>query len=55
MDVRDDASGNIIRVDVRNTNTRRSVNIWDLHRGDRINVRGAWEREGVFEARRVEF
>lgn len=55
FDIRDDASGDVIRVDVRNANVRRSVNLWDIRRGDHINVRGAWERAGVFQARRVDY
>ena len=54
LDVREDATGNIVRIDVRNMNVRRSVDVWDLRRGDHIAVRGAWERDNVFKARRID-
>ena len=51
----DDAGGGLVRIDFRNMNIRGRNNIWDLRSGDRVNVRGSWERPGLFEARRIEF
>jgi hypothetical protein len=45
----------MIRVDVRNMDTRGSVNVWRLRPGDRINVTGGWENRGHFQADRVFF
>lgn len=40
--VRDDATGRSVKVDVRDMDTRRSVNVWRLRAGDRITVNGTW-------------
>ena len=40
--VRDTASGQPVRVDVRDMDTRRSINVWKLRTGDRITVNGTW-------------
>jgi hypothetical protein len=51
----DDAGGGLVRVDLRNMSIRGRNNVWDLRRGDRVNVRGTWERGGLFEALRIEY
>ena len=53
--VRDDATGNIIKIDVRKMDTRRSVNVWQLRTGDRIATSGTWENRDTFQADRVNF
>ena len=40
--VRDDATGRSVKIDVRDMDTRRSVNVWNLRAGDRITVDGSW-------------
>jgi hypothetical protein len=53
--VRDD-SGRSIKVDVRQMDTRRSVNVWNLRAGDRISVDGSWAANGDrFQAEMVRF
>jgi hypothetical protein len=48
-------TGRVVAVDVRriDRNSRR-FDVDDLRRGDRISVRGDWQRNGRFEAERVE-
>lgn len=52
--VRDDR-GRLIEVDGRaiGEERRRHIDIGDVHRGDRISLRGRWER-GLFHAFRIE-
>ncbi|HEX9162583.1 MAG TPA: hypothetical protein VF980_12825 [Thermoanaerobaculia bacterium] len=53
--IRDDATGQSVKVDVRRMDTRRSVNVWQLHNGDRVKVNGAWGDRDRFEATTVNF
>ncbi len=53
--VRDQATGRMYKVDVRNMNTRQSVNVWRLRSGDRIVVNGGWENRDTFMADTVNF
>ena len=53
--VRDDATGRLVKVDVRRMDTRRSVNVWQLRPGDRIATSGTWENGETFQADRVNF
>jgi hypothetical protein len=54
--VRNDATGQPIKVDVRQLDTRRSVNVWNLRTGDRITVNGTWTRDrDRFQAEMVRF
>jgi hypothetical protein len=48
-------TGRVVAVDVRRVdrNSRR-FDVDDLRRGDRITVRGDWQKNGRFEAERVE-
>lgn len=55
LDMRADGTGRMVRVDLRNMDTRGSVNVWRLRTGERINVTGGWEQRGRFQADRVFF
>lgn len=50
-----DTNGRLMKVDVRNMDTRRSVNVWNLRPGDRISVNGGWENSDTFRADTVNF
>ena len=49
----DDATGLPMKVDVRNMDEKRSVNIWRARPGDHINVLGSWENRNTFRADRI--
>ena len=53
LEVRDDATGLPMKVDVRNMDEKRSVNVWRTQPGDHINVLGSWENRNTFRADRV--
>jgi hypothetical protein len=53
--IRDDASGLPMKIDVRNMDTKRSVNVWRARRGDHISVNGSWENRETFKASRVQY
>jgi hypothetical protein len=53
--VRDPNTGERFKVDVRQMDTRRSVNVWRLRPGDRISVNGGWENSDTFQASTVNF
>ena len=53
--IRDNNTGQRIKIDVRNMDTRRSVNVWHLRPGDRIAVNGGWENADTFQANTVNF
>jgi hypothetical protein len=55
FEMRADGTGRMIRVDVRNMDTRGSVNVWRLRSGDHVNVTGGWEDRGRWQADRVFF
>lgn len=42
--VRDESTGQNVRVDVRKMDTRRSVNVWQLRTGDVVTVNGKWAK-----------
>ena len=44
--VRDQATGQPVRIDVRNMDTRRSINVWQLRDGDLVTSHGAWTNRG---------
>lgn len=52
--VRDTATGQPVKIDVRDMDTRRSVNVWNLRTGDRVTVNGAWNHDR-FKAEMVGF
>ena len=54
--VRDTATGQPVKIDVRDMDTRRSINVWKLRTGDRITVNGSWAAEhDRFKAEMVGF
>lgn len=54
--VRDDVTGRSVKIDVRQMDTRRSVNVWNLRAGDRITIDGTWNPEhDRFQAEMVRF
>ena len=53
LDIRDDASGMPMKVDVRGMDEKRSVNVWRTQPGDHINVLGSWSNRETFRADRV--
>lgn len=53
--IRDQATGQAVRVDVRNMDTRRSVNVWQLRNGDLVTTHGAFTKNGRFRADFVNF
>ncbi len=53
--IRDDASGVPVKVDVRNMDTKRSVNVWKTRAGDHISVNGSWENRDTFDGLRVQY
>lgn len=55
LNVRNEATGQRLKVDVRHMDTRRSVNVWHLRPGDRIVVNGGWENRTTFDAQTVNF
>lgn len=55
INVRDQATGQLVKVDVRNMDTRRSVNVWQLRNGDQVTVNGAWGKRGTFRGDFVNF
>ena len=55
LELRDDASGAIVKIDVRHMDLRHPVNVWGIRAGDRITVNGGWENRDTFDARRIEY
>jgi hypothetical protein len=53
--IRDDASGVPVKIDVRNMDTKRSVNVWKTRAGDHISVNGSWENRDTFDGARVQY
>jgi hypothetical protein len=53
LEVRDDASGLPMKIDVRKMDEKHSVNVWRAQTGDHINVLGSWENRETFRADRV--
>ena len=53
LEIRDDASGLPMKVDVRSMDEKRSVNVWRTQPGDHINVLGSWSNRETFRADRV--
>jgi len=52
--VRDNTTGQPVKIDVRDMDTRRSVNVWNLRTGDRVTVNGSWDHDR-FKAEMVGF
>lgn len=55
LDMRDDATGLPVKVDVRKMDEKRSVNVWRAKPGDHINVQGSWENRETFQASLVHY
>jgi hypothetical protein len=54
--LRDDATGQTVKIDVRQMDARRSVNVWNLRAGDHITVDGSWTPgRDLFQAEMVRF
>lgn len=53
--LRNDITGRPVKIDVRDMDTRRSVNVWKLRTGDRITVNGTWADNDRFKAEMVGF
>jgi translation initiation factor IF-1 len=53
--VRDANTGQRFKVDVRQMDTGRSVNVWRLRPGDRVAVNGGWENSDTFQANTVNY
>ena len=53
--VRDSATGQPVKIDVRDMDTRRSVNVWNLRTGDRVTINGSWTDRDRFKAEMVGF
>ena len=53
--IRDQVSGNPVKIDVRKMDTRRSVNVWQLRNGDLVTSHGTWAKNGNFRADFVNF
>jgi hypothetical protein len=53
--IRDDASGLPVKIDVRNMDTRRSVNVWHTRAGDHISVNGSWSNHDTFNSTIVQY
>lgn len=53
--LRNDATGLPVKIDVRDMDTRRSVNVWRLRTGDRITINGTWADRDRFKAEMVAF
>jgi hypothetical protein len=53
--LRDDATGVPVKIDVRNMDTKHSVNVWRTRPGDHISVNGSWENRDTFSAGRVQY
>ena len=53
--VRDDATGNMFKIDTRAMDTKRSVNVWRTTVGDHVNVNGSWENHNTFRADRIQY
>jgi hypothetical protein len=54
MTMRDDASGRLIDVDLRETRRTSRLDANDLRRGDYVTLSGDWLRGGVFSAYQIE-
>lgn len=53
--IRDDASGLPVKVDVRNMDTKRSVNVWRTRPGDHISVNGSWSNHDTFNSSIIQY
>jgi hypothetical protein len=55
LDLRDDRSGQYIRIDMRSSDSRYNrLDFNDLRRGDRVTLLGSWVRNGIFVAQAID-
>lgn len=55
LEIRDDGSGQTVKIDVRHMNLRKPVNVWGIRAGDHISINGGWENRDTFDAKRIEY
>ncbi len=55
LEVRDDSTGEVIKIDVRHMNLRRPVNVWGVRAGEHISINGSWEHRDTFDARLIQY
>ena len=55
LSVREDSTGDIVKIDVRHMDLRHPVNVWGVRAGDHITINGSWERRDTFDARQIEY
>ena len=55
LSIRDDQSGQTVKIDVRHMNLRRPVNVWGIRAGEHVTINGTWERRDTFDARQIEY
>jgi hypothetical protein len=53
--IRDDASGLPVKIDVRNMDTRRSVNVWRTRPGDHVSLDGSWSNRDTFTVNVIQY
>ncbi|HSY48836.1 MAG TPA: hypothetical protein VLC46_08500 [Thermoanaerobaculia bacterium] len=53
--IRDDSSGLPVKMDVRNMDTKRSVNVWRTRAGDHISLMGSWSNRDTFTVSIVQY
>src|SRR5581483_9284318 len=51
--VRDDVTGREFKIDTRDMDTRRSIDVWNLRAGDRVTATGGWENSETWRALQV--
>ncbi len=55
VEIRDDATGQLTKIDVRHMNLRKPINVWGMRAGDHISVNGSWSHRNLFDARLIEY
>jgi len=53
--IKEDTSGQLIKIDVRHMDRAHPVKVWSIRPGDRITVNGSWEKRDTFDASRIEY
>ena len=52
--LREERTGRVLNVDMRDTARRSRIDLNDLRRGDRVSLNGNWSRNGVFRAYEID-
>jgi hypothetical protein len=55
LTIKEDRSGEFVKIDVRNMDRAHPVKVWNIRPGDRITINGAWEKRDTFNAARIEY